>query len=183
MAAWTALLGIELFGYNAFQGRLDFDAANRLHCAFWHWRLAVLIGEMGILDVLVVSMRERFQSERAVVLFTILCGIVMVLLLSSLYVSAVLIAELFAAYYDERGIDRSILSRTIEETTTITTPLIPWHSSYLYYTSLFQLNGMQFIPYTVFCWLNLIVSIVLTIFWKKIFLNNKHNGKKEELVC
>ena len=44
-----------------------------------------LIGEMGILDVLVVSMRERFQSERAVVLFTILCGIVMVLLLSSLY--------------------------------------------------------------------------------------------------
>ena len=142
-----------------------------------------LIGEMGILDVLVVSMRERFQSERAVVLFTILCGIVMVLLLSSLYVSAVLIAELFAAYYDERGIDRSILSRTIEETTTITTPLIPWHSSYLYYTSLFQLNGMQFIPYTVFCWLNLIVSIVLTIFGEKYFLNNKHNGKKEELVC
>ncbi|WP_418920212.1 Na+/H+ antiporter NhaC family protein [Anaerotignum faecicola] len=142
-----------------------------------------LIGEMGILDVLVVSMRERFQSERAVVLFTILCGIVMVLLLSSLYVSAVLIAELFAAYYDERGIDRSILSRTIEETTTITTPLIPWHSSYLYYTSLFRLNGMQFIPYTVFCWLNLIVSIVLTIFGEKYFLNNKHNGKKEELVC
>ena len=142
-----------------------------------------LIGEMGVLDVLVVSMRERFQSERAVVLFTILCGIVMVLLLSSLYVSAVLIAELFAAYYDERGIDRSILSRTIEETTTITTPLIPWHSSYLYYTSLFRLNGMQFIPYTVFCWLNLIVSIVLTIFGEKYFLNNKHNGKKEELVC
>lgn len=142
-----------------------------------------LISEMGILDILVVSMRERFQSERAVVLFTILCGIVMVLLLSSLYVSAVLIAELFAAYYDEKGIDRSILSRTIEETTTITTPLIPWHSSYLYYTSLFQLSGMQFIPYTVFCWLNLIVSMALTIFGGTYFLKSKHNGEKEEMVC
>ncbi len=103
------------------------------------------------MDVLVVSMRERFQSERAVVLFTILCGIVMVLLLSSLYVSAVLIAELFAAYYDERGDRPRILSRTIEETTTITTPLIPLaFQLFILHKPVFRLNGMQFIPYTVF---------------------------------
>ena len=122
-----------------------------------------LVSEMNILEVLVVQFRDRIQREYKIVLFTIFCGILMVLLLSSLYVSAALIGELFTNFYKERNIDRAVLSRTIEETTTITAPLIPWHSSYMYYTELFHLSGMAFVPYTIFCWLNLIVSIVFTI--------------------
>ena len=143
-----------------------------------------LVGEMGVLNILIESVKGKIKEERFIILFTMLCGIVMVLLLSSLYVSAVLLAELFGPYYDEKDIDRSVLSRSIEETTTITTPLIPWHSSYLYYTSLFHLQGMQFVPYAVFCWLNIIVSIVLTIFGGKYFLKRHQSShKKEDTVC
>lgn len=143
-----------------------------------------LVGEMGVLNILIESVKRKMNEERSIILFTMLCGIVMVLLLSSLYVSAVLLAELFVPYYDEKKIDRSVLSRSIEETTTITTPLIPWHSSYLYYTSLFHLQGMQFVPYAVFCWLNVIVSIMLTIFGGKYFIKRHPNShKKEETVC
>ena len=84
------------------------------------------------------------------------------LALPSLYVSAVLISSAFRDTYDEQGIDRSVLSRSIEESTTVITPLIPWHSSCIYYIGLFQLKTMAFVPFAVFCWMNLLVSLILT---------------------
>lgn len=123
-----------------------------------------IIRKMGLLDAPVEYLRTHIRSDKGLVLLTLLCGIMLVVFLSSLYVAGILVGEFFRALYKERGVKLSVLSRSIEESTTITTPLIPWHSSYNYYSTLFGLTGMQFVPYAVFCWLNLLVSILMTSF-------------------
>lgn len=120
------------------------------------------VSELKLLNTLMDALKRKAKTDQGIALLTLLCGTLSVLLLSSLYVSAILVKELFYSVYVERDIALSALSRTIEESTTVTTPLIPWHSSCIYYMGLFQLHSMAFAPYAIFCWLNLLVSIVLT---------------------
>lgn len=121
-----------------------------------------ILNDLKILNPIIERLKKVVKTDEGLVVLTLICGSITVITLSSLYVSAILVGKIFKNNYDERNIDRSILSRSIEESTTITTPLIPWHSSYIYYTQLFNLTNMQFVPFTIFCWLNLVISIVLT---------------------
>ena len=121
-----------------------------------------ILNELGFLKAIIEKMKSCVKTDEGLVITTLFCGIMIVVTASSLYVSEVLLGGLFKESYEERGIDNSILSRTMEEATTVVTPLIPWNSSFIYYTQLFGLTGLAFIPFTVFCWLNPLVSIVLT---------------------
>ncbi|MEG1789921.1 MAG: Na+/H+ antiporter NhaC family protein [Oscillospiraceae bacterium] len=123
-----------------------------------------IIRKLGLLDVLIDCLKKRVKTDKELVLLTTFFGLFLVMLLSSLYVSAILIGDFFRDIYKDRHIKRGVLSRAIEEATTITTPLIPWHSSFNYYTTLFGITGMAFVPYAVFCWLNLLISIAMTAF-------------------
>ncbi len=71
--------------------------------------------------------------------------------------------SMFRRVFDDRDIHRSMLSRSMEDSTTLMIPLIPWNTSCIFYMHLFGLSSPAFAPYAFFCWGNLIISALATL--------------------
>ena len=121
-----------------------------------------LLDEMGYLRPIVEVIKKRVRSDRALILVTITVGVLIVMLVTNFSAVMVLLGSMFRQTYDERNIHRSMLSRSMEDSTTLMLPLVPWNTSCIYYMGLFGLTTPVFAPYTFFCWGNLLISVLLT---------------------
>ena len=76
--------------------------------------LGGILSEAGFLHVIVGRITKTIRSDCSTILLTLVCGILTVLLVTNFYVSVVLMGNMFRELYDQRGIHRSVMSRTIE---------------------------------------------------------------------
>ncbi len=75
--------------------------------------------------------------------------------------SIVLGGQLFQQKYDDEGIDRAVLSRSLEEGATLTTPLIPWTTAGVFFASTLGVWTAAYVP---FAWLNLLNPLMGILF-------------------
>lgn len=158
---YTADTGVALVDTMLSKGGLQ-SMLSTVCIAILALALGGILTEGGYLNVIISKVTPRLRSDRAAILTTLGSSVTISMLVTNFYVSAVLIGGLFRDLYNRRGIDRSVLSRTIEDGTTIMLPLIPWNTSCIYYVGLFGVASAAFFPYAVFCWLNLITSVLCT---------------------
>ena len=125
--------------------------------------LGGILSEAGFLHTLVERITGRVKSDKTAILVTLCCGIFTVMVVTNFYVSAVLMGTMFRELYNQRGIHRSVLSRTIEEANTIILPLVPWNTGCIYYMGLFGFTTMSFAPYVVFAYANIGISIICAL--------------------
>lgn len=125
--------------------------------------LGGILNEVGYLKTIVDVLTVRVKTPRAIVLTTLLCGMVTICVIVNFHVSVVLVSSMFRDLYDRNGIHRSVLSRTIEEANTMMLPVIPWNASCIYYMGLFGLNAPVFAPYTFMVWANILVSLIFIV--------------------
>nr|WP_325195959.1 Na+/H+ antiporter NhaC [uncultured Oscillibacter sp.] len=116
----------------------------------------------GFLEPVVFHLTKNVRSDRGLILTTILTGLILVSLVPTFTVVMVLMGDMFRSKFDERDIHRSMLSRSMEDSTTLVLPFIPWNASCVYYMGLFALTDFSFAPYTFFCWGNILVSVIFT---------------------
>ncbi len=79
------------------------------------------------------------------------------------YISIILNCQLFKGAYQEKGLDSSILSRSVEEGSTLTTGLIPWTTTGTFYVATLGIPTLDYAPYALLNLLNPLVSIVMAI--------------------
>lgn len=61
--------------------------------------------------------------------------------------------------FEDMGLDRSNLSRTLEDASTMVLPLIPWGTSGIYYAQQLNVPVDQFFIWTVPCYLCAILAV------------------------
>lgn len=74
--------------------------------------------------------------------------------------SMVLPGTMFAPAYDRLGIDKSVLSRTLEDGTTLVAPMIPWHTGGVYSAVTLGVATLSYLP---FYFLGIITPIVCIV--------------------
>ena len=74
--------------------------------------------------------------------------------------------------FEDMGLDRSNLSRTLEDASTMVLPLIPWGTSGIYYAQQLNVPVDQFFIWTVPCYLCAILA-VFTGLQVLVLKNNK----------
>lgn len=94
----------------------------------------------------------------------------------------ILVPAKFGAYrFDELGLDRSILARTISDTGTIIAPLMFWNVNALIIYGITGISAVNYAPYGVFCYICPIVTII-----SGVLLGNRHenvsSNKNENMV-
>ena len=52
-----------------------------------------------------------------------------------------------------------MLSRTVEDVGTVTSPLVPWNSCGAYMTGVLGVSTLQYAPWALFNWLNPLVAL------------------------
>jgi NhaC family Na+:H+ antiporter len=76
------------------------------------------------------------------------------------YVAVVLPSRVFRSEFAKRGLAPRMLSRTVEDTGTVTSPLVPWNSCGAYMTGVLGVPTMEYLPFAFFNLLNPIVALV-----------------------
>ena len=77
--------------------------------------LGGVLGKFGILTVLVRGMLQRIANAASLIAATIISGIAGNMCMGEAYITIILGGQLFGAAYDEQKLDRSVLSRSLEE--------------------------------------------------------------------
>ena len=118
----------------------------------------------GLLDRLLQPVVKAAKSDRSLVSATGLTAIGMNVVAGDQYMSIVLPGRMFRELYEERGIAPETLSREIEDTGTITSPLVPWNSCGAYMAATLGVATMAYLPYCIFNLTNVVLSFAYALF-------------------
>ena len=59
---------------------------------------------------------------------------------------------------DEFGIQRKVLSRTLEDSGTVFVPLIPWSAAGVYMANVLGVPVLEYVPWTIMCYAGFLIA-------------------------
>lgn len=133
---------------------------------------------VGLLDRLLQPIVNRAKSDKSIVTATGLTSIGMNIVAGDQYMAIVLPGRMFRELYEERGIAPETLSREIEDTGTITSPLIPWNSCGAYMAATLGIATLAYFP---FCFFNL-ANVVISFAYALTGFQIRHVEPEKEIV-
>ena len=92
---------------------------------------------------------------------TILSCITVNITASDQYLSIVIPGKMFSDSYNDRKLSSLNLSRTIEDSGTVTSVLIPWNTCGAYQASVLNVNVYDYFVYAIFNWLSPITTLIV----------------------
>lgn len=122
--------------------------------------LGGVLQHFGFLQVLISALLNRIQRAASLVTTTIITAMSGNLALGEGYISIILSGQMFKGAFDKAGIDRSVLSRSLEEGSTLMTALIPWTTTGAFYTATLGIATLDYAQWALFNWINPLVGIL-----------------------
>ena len=92
---------------------------------------------------------------------TVLSCITVNITASDQYLSIVIPGKMFSDSYNDRKLSSLNLSRTIEDSGTVTSVLIPWNTCGAYQASVLNVNVHDYFVYAIFNWLSPITTLIV----------------------
>lgn len=105
---------------------------------------------------------------------TVTSGLFFNLTTGDQYISIILTCNLFRQLYDDRDLERRLLSRSVEDSATVTSVLIPWNSCGMAQSTVLGVATLTYLPYCIFNILSPIMSVVVAAIGYKIYKRSKN---------
>ena len=124
----------------------------------------IYIGTLDRINAMPTVVNALFswvKSPRLTVLGTLLTTGITNALTSNQYATSFIVGDAFKSKYDQQGIDRSSLSRSLEDTGTMIESIIPWHPSSVYMVATLGVAWADFWHWQVLSLANILFAIVL----------------------
>jgi NhaC family Na+:H+ antiporter len=115
----------------------------------------------GFLTALLAGIIAKVKRTATLVATTILTGFLGNVAMGEAYISIILSCQLFKPKYEQQQLDNAVLSRSVEEGSTMTTGLIPWTTAGAFYTATLGVDVLDYLPYAFFNYLNAIVAVAM----------------------
>ena len=125
--------------------------------------LGGILFKTQILAVLLAGLISRMKRTASLIALTLVSGFVGNVAMGEAYISIILNCQLFSDAYKARGLAPSILSRSVEEGSTVTTGLIPWTTAGAFYAVTLGVPVLDYLPYAFFNLLNPLVSVSMAV--------------------
>ena len=134
--------------------------------------IALLLGgvleKVGYLKVLIAKIVTKIKGSGQLVALTWFTGVLGNMAMAEVYLSIILNGSLYKDIYDEKGLDRSMLSRMLEEGGTLSGPLIPWTTCGAFMAATLGVQTLQYMPYAFIGFIPPIISITAAMFGKLV---------------
>jgi NhaC family Na+:H+ antiporter len=128
--------------------------------------LAAAMEVSGALPLLIGKMLMSVTSVFRLIASTMAAGATMIALTSHGGVTALVVGGLFQPAYKERGLAPENLSRSLEDSVTITEPLMPWTVSAIFMATTLGVPTTQYGPWAVFCYGGPIFSLLIAALYR-----------------
>ena len=129
----------------------------------------------GKLQRIVNALLSMVHSTGSLILTTIATCIGTNILAADQYIAIVLPGRMYRAEFARRKLAPENLSRTLEDSATLTSPLIPWNTCGAYMAVTLGVATLSYAPYAFFNWINPIVAVIYG------FMNIKITPMEEEI--
>ena len=121
----------------------------------------------GMLQSLTAIFLRFVRRPVSAVASTVGAGLFFNLCSADQYISIILSGRLFKGLYEERGLEARLLSRSVEDSATVCSVLIPWNSCGMTQATVLGVSTFTYLPYCIFNWVSPCMSIVVAaIGWR-----------------
>ena len=122
---------------------------------------AAIIEHAGFLQRLLEPIVARARGRGRLILAVNASGIGLNITAGDQYVADVLPARMFADEFRKRGLAPQVLSRAVEDSGTVTSPLVPWNTCGAYMSGVLGVSTAAYLP---FCFFNLLSPVLDVIY-------------------
>ena len=119
--------------------------------------------EAGFLDRLIRPIVARAHSDAALIASVAATCFGLNVLAGDQYVADVLPSRVYRDEFAKRGLAPRMLSRTVEDVGTVTSPLVPWNSCGAYMSGVLGVPTIKYLPYAFFNLLNPMIALDLRV--------------------
>ena len=130
-------------------------------------------GMLSAISQIFVRIARRTVS---VVGSTVCSGIFFNLTTGDQYISIILTGNLFRQLYDDSNLERRLMSRSMEDSATVTSVLIPWNSCGMAQSTVLGVATLTYLPYCIFNLVSPLMSIIVAAMGYKIY-KRKENAE------
>lgn len=134
----------------------------------------VMLGT-GMLSSLTRSCLKGVKKVQSAVTTTVGSGLFMNSCTGDQYLSIIITANLFKNLYKKLGLEPRLLGRSIEDSVSVTSVLIPWNSCGITQSTVLSVATLSYLPFCVFNYMCPIMSIVIVHIGYKISTNFRAN--------
>jgi NhaC family Na+:H+ antiporter len=114
----------------------------------------------GMLKRLIDAALKRAKSTGSLVLTVVLSCIGINIVAADQYIAIVLPGKMYRAEFRKRKLDSRNLSRVIEDSGTLTSPLVPWNTCGAYMAATLGVATLAYLPFAFFNLINPVVSVI-----------------------
>ncbi len=171
-SSFADFLGALHYGYETETGNAIADKLlNRGGLDSMMWTISLImfalafggiLEKCGFIEVLLTPLVQRVKTVGGLVTATIVTGIVCDFVLTDQYLSIIVPGRMYAKTFDEKGLKRSFLSRTLEDGATLWSPLVPWNGCGAYQAATLGVHNFDFLPYAFMNLVNPVYAIVIS---------------------
>ncbi|MDG4944917.1 sodium:proton antiporter [Weeksellaceae bacterium KMM 9713] len=121
-----------------------------------------------------------FQSVFGLFASTVATALALNITASDQYLAIVVSGKMFSEAYKDKGLAPENLSRTLEDSATVTSVLVPWNTCGAYHSKVLlgEAGNMSFIPYAIFNYLSPFMTLLVAAIGYKI----RMRGEEKESI-
>ena len=131
-----------------------------------------LVGS-GMLQSLTELLTRYIKRRVTMVSATVGTGIFSNMITGDQYLSIILTSSLYKKLYEERGYESKLLSRSVEDSATVVSVLIPWNSCGMTQATVLKVSTLTYLPYCLFNLISPLMSILIAMIGYKIARKSK----------
>lgn len=123
---------------------------------------------IGALSKITSALLDRAKNVFGLFISTVISCLGINIAASDQYLAIVIPGKMFKDAYEERGLAPENLSRTLEDSGTVTSALIPWNTCGAYHYGVLGVSVPEYFIYAIFNWLSPIMTLIYAGFSIKI---------------
>lgn len=144
--------------------------------------LGGIMEECGFLNVLLEALMRHVKTVFGLIGSVLASAFVANVFLSEQYLSIIVPGRMFRKAFDEREFNGKklapvMLSRSLEDSGTMTSVLVPWNTCGVYVSSVLGVATLDYLPYCFMNWLNPLVALAMTYFGLAIIWRQSDEDK------
>ena len=158
------------YGYSAETGNALCDKLlNRggMNSMLWTINLVVVavgfggtLERVGCVESVLGRLIHRVKNAGQLVLVTVLTSLFCDWTMCDQYLALIIPGQMYMKKFDELGLARNMLSRTLEDCGTLWSPMVPWNSCGAYQSGVLGMSPFAYMPYAFMNIINPIYAII-----------------------
>ena len=114
----------------------------------------------GMLKRIITSILKAAKTTGSLIMRVVLSCISINIVCADQYISIVLAGKMFKAEFKNRNLHAKNLSRVIEDSGTLTSPLVPWNTCGAYMAATLGVATFAYLPFAFFNLINPVISMI-----------------------